>query len=140
MSGAVYREGVCVWVESSLKGERTRNVEPEFTPATSRKSKTDKGNHRAERDVCDPACGGKAAGEGWGEGAYKKCAFTIAEVLLTIGILGVIAVMTVPTLMQNSQNKELVSKYLKTNNVLTNAYKEAEAVSTLQLYKQSPDK
>ncbi|MBR1754586.1 type II secretion system protein, partial [bacterium] len=66
--------------------------------------------------------------------------FTIAEVLLTIGILGVIAVMTVPTLMQNSQNKELVSKYLKTNNVLTNAYKEAEAVSTIQLYKQSPDK
>ncbi|MBR1753919.1 type II secretion system protein, partial [bacterium] len=49
--------------------------------------------------------------------AKRSSAFTIAEVLLTIGILGVIAVMTVPTLMQNSQNKELVSKYLKTNNV-----------------------
>ena len=31
-----------------------------------------KGNHRAERDVCDPACGGEAAEEGWGEGAYKN--------------------------------------------------------------------
>ncbi|MBR1753343.1 type II secretion system protein, partial [bacterium] len=82
-----------------------------------------KGNHRAGRDVCDPACGGKAAEEGWGEGAYKKCAFTLAEVLLTIGILGVVAAMTIPTLMQNSQNKELVSHYLKMNNILSNALK-----------------
>ncbi|MBR1753997.1 type II secretion system protein, partial [bacterium] len=49
--------------------------------------------------------------------------FTLAEVLLTIGILGVVAAMTIPTLMQNSLKKELVSHYLKMNNRLSHALK-----------------
>ena len=54
--------------------------------------------------------------------------FTLAEVLITIGILGVVAAMTIPTLMQNSQNKEMVSKYLKMHNTLANAFKTTEAL------------
>ncbi|MBR1753685.1 type II secretion system protein, partial [bacterium] len=63
--------------------------------------------------------------------------YTLAEVLLTIGILGVVAAMTIPTLMQNSQNKELVSHYLKMNNILSNALKNTEATEQTKFYKLS---
>ena len=66
--------------------------------------------------------------------------FTLAETLLTLGIIGVVAALVIPQLKQTIDNRELVSKYLKTNNVISKAYKETEAVSTIQLYSQSPDK
>ena len=69
----------------------------------------------------------------------KKCAFTLAEVLITIGIIGVIASLVIPQLKQTIDNRELVSKYLKTHNVLTNAYKEPEGVNEIKLHKQSPE-
>lgn len=34
-------------------------------------------------------------------------AFTLAEVLITLGIIGVVAAMTLPTLINNAQNKQL---------------------------------
>ena len=37
----------------------------------------------------------------------KLKAFTLAEVLITLGIIGIIAAMTLPTLIQNNRNKEL---------------------------------
>ena len=40
---------------------------------------------------------------------YKKSAFTLAEVLITLGIIGVVAAMTLPTLVQKKQDKELIS-------------------------------
>lgn len=33
--------------------------------------------------------------------------FTLAEVLITLGIIGVVAAMTMPTLINNTKNKEL---------------------------------
>ncbi len=86
-----------------------------------------KGNHRAGRDVCDPACGGKAAEEGWGEGAYKKCAFTIAEVLITLGIIGVVAALTIPTLMQKTNEQETVAKVKSSYSNFSNAFNLAES-------------
>lgn len=38
---------------------------------------------------------------GGGRLAALKPAFTLAEVLVTLGIIGVVSAMTVPTLMQN---------------------------------------
>ncbi len=35
----------------------------------------------------------------------KKTAFTLAEVLITLGVIGIVAVMTIPTVINNSQNK-----------------------------------
>lgn len=35
----------------------------------------------------------------------KRTAFTLAEVLVTLGIIGVVSAMTVPTLMQNYQKR-----------------------------------
>lgn len=37
---------------------------------------------------------------------YKTHAFTLAEVLITLGVIGVVAAMTIPTLMGNIQDKE----------------------------------
>ncbi|MBR1753664.1 hypothetical protein IJ732_02405 [bacterium] len=45
--------------------------------------------------------------------------------------------MTIPTLMQNSQNKVLVSHYLKMNNILSNALKNTEATEQTKFYKLS---
>lgn len=36
-----------------------------------------------------------------------KLAFTLAEVLITLGIIGVVAAMTIPTLMSNYRKKQL---------------------------------
>lgn len=47
--------------------------------------------------------------------------FTLAEVLITLVIIGVIAAMTVPTLMKNTQNQELVTGLKKANSTLQQA-------------------
>ena len=43
----------------------------------------------------------------------KKSAFTLAEVLITLGIVGVVAVMTMPTVIKNIQHKSLESQFKK---------------------------
>lgn len=49
-----------------------------------------------------------------------KNGFTLAEVLITLGIIGVVAALTIPTLMQNIQDKELYTATQKTFSVLSN--------------------
>ena len=44
-------------------------------------------------------------GEGWGEGWNKKVAFTLAEVLITLASVGVVAAMTIPTLVAKINDK-----------------------------------
>ena len=44
---------------------------------------------------------------------HKLKAFTLAEVLITLVIIGVIAAMTISTLMNNTNNQELVSRLKK---------------------------
>ncbi len=43
----------------------------------------------------------------------KKLAFTLAEVLITLGIIGIVAAMTLPTLIGNYQKKVLVNQLKK---------------------------
>lgn len=50
-----------------------------------------------------------------------KKAFTLAEVLVTLGIIGVVSAMTVPTLMQNYQRKSYVTQLHKVYNELQQA-------------------
>ena len=49
--------------------------------------------------------------------------FTLAEVLITLVIIGIIAAMTIPTLMNNTNNHEYVSKLKKTYSTLSQATK-----------------
>lgn len=51
----------------------------------------------------------------------KKQAFTLAEVLVTLAIIGVVAAMTVPTLMQNYQRKAYVAQLQKVYNEASQA-------------------
>ena len=48
-------------------------------------------------------------------------AFTLAEVLITLVIVGVIAAMTIPTLMNNTNKQEYVSRLKKTYSTLSQA-------------------
>lgn len=41
-------------------------------------------------------------------------AFTLAEILITLGIIGVVAALTMPSLINKTQNKELHAQYKKT--------------------------
>jgi len=43
----------------------------------------------------------------------KRCAFTLAEVLITLGIIGVVAAMTMPTLIQKHQEQVTVTRVKK---------------------------
>ena len=52
---------------------------------------------RNDNEVCSLA----PFGRGLGRGGKKKVAFTLAEVLITLGVIGVVAALTMPTLLKN---------------------------------------
>ena len=49
----------------------------------------------------------------------RLTAFTLAEVLITLGIIGVVAAMTLPTLINNAQNKQLEVAFKKSYSALS---------------------
>ena len=51
----------------------------------------------------------------------KRCAFTLAEVLITLGIIGVVAAMTMPSLIQRQKEKEYAAKLKKFNSMMSQA-------------------
>lgn len=53
----------------------------------------------------------------------KKSAFTLAEVLITLGIIGIVAALTIPILSKYSTDKMLDSKFEKGKNIISNGYK-----------------
>ena len=53
--------------------------------------------------------------------SLKKSAFTLAEVLITFGIIGVVAALTLPTVIQNYQKKVTVERLKKTYSTLAQA-------------------
>lgn len=59
-------------------------------------------------------------------------AFTLAEVLITLGIIGIVAAMTIPTLMNNSQNSEFHAAWKKEYSVAS------QIVSTMTANNEMP--
>ena len=57
----------------------------------------------------------------------KNFAFTLAEVLITLGIIGAVAAMTIPNLIANNRAKVFRSKYLKAYSVISQMMKLIEA-------------
>ena len=55
---------------------------------------------------------------------HKKVAFTLAEVLITLGIIGVVAAVTLPTLVANYQKTVWVNQLKKAYSVLNNGVKQ----------------
>ena len=54
-------------------------------------------------------------------GYLKKCAFTLAEVLITLGIIGVVAAITIPSLVTNYQKHVVETKLAKFNSTMNQA-------------------
>ncbi len=52
----------------------------------------------------------------------KKAAFTLAETLITLAVIGIVAAMTIPTLINNYQEKVTIVKVKKIYSVISNAY------------------
>lgn len=50
-------------------------------------------------------------------------AFTLAEVLITLGVIGIVAAMTLPTLIKNYQVKQWETGLKRSYNILTNGFK-----------------
>lgn len=64
-----------------------------------------------------------------------KKAFTLAEVLIVLGIIGVIAAMTIPTLIKNIEHKELEVAFKKSYSELSQTIKLIQAdIGTENLY------
>ena len=51
----------------------------------------------------------------------KRFGFTLAEVLITLGIIGVVAAMTMPTLMNSTQGAQYKAAYKKALSALSQA-------------------
>lgn len=54
-------------------------------------------------------------------------AFTLAEVLITLGIIGVVAAITMPTLIQNHKNQETIARLQKSISVLNSGMRKMMA-------------
>ena len=55
-------------------------------------------------------------------GNYYKKAFTLAEVLITLGIIGVVAAMTLPSLINNIQSKQLEAGLKKQYSIISQVF------------------
>ena len=62
----------------------------------------------------------------------KKCAFTLAEVLITLGIIGVVAAMTIPQLINDYKANTLRAQYLKAVSTFEQAQRWMAADNVLQ--------
>lgn len=56
----------------------------------------------------------------------KQRAFTLAEVLITLGVIGVVAAMTMPSLIQNHQKKELLNQFKVAYSTMQTTFNKAE--------------
>ncbi len=57
---------------------------------------------------------------------FKKAAFTLAEVLITIGVIGIVAAMTIPNLVQNYKKKEYSVRVKQFYSMMTQIIKLSE--------------
>ncbi len=64
----------------------------------------------------------------------KKAAFTLAEVLITLGIIGIVAAMTIPTLISNYKTKEASVKVKKFYSMMNQAIQLSEVENGSALY------
>lgn len=56
----------------------------------------------------------------------KHTAFTLAEVLITLGIIGIVAALTIPTIVTAYQKQQTVEKLKKTYTTISQAVKQSE--------------
>ena len=52
-----------------------------------------------------------------------KKAFTLAEILITLAIIGIVAAIAIPDILLTIQHRDFVTKLLKMQNILSTAYR-----------------
>jgi hypothetical protein len=55
----------------------------------------------------------------------KIKAFTLAEILITLGVIGVVTAMTIPTLITKIQNRQNIVKWRKEYSIVNQAFRKA---------------
>ena len=70
-------------------------------------------------------------------GGLMKQGFTLAEVLITLGIIGIVAAMTLPTLVAKHRKKVLHTQFLKAYSDIQNAAKRFQADLGISVYEYS---
>ena len=80
-------------------------------------------NRKPLTRICSSLCSHNCvlSRKGRGKDTDRKAAFTLAEVLITLGIIGVVAAMTIPTLVANYKTKALASGFKKSYSMLMQA-------------------
>ena len=68
-----------------------------------------------------------------------KKAFTLAEILITLGIIGIVAALTMPSLIQKYQDQVTVNKVKKMYSVLNNAYNLYKIENSHEFIEWSPE-
>ena len=56
-----------------------------------------------------------------GRGADPRLAYTLAEVLITLGIIGVVSALTMPSLINEIQDRQFIAKWKKAYSIISNA-------------------
>lgn len=57
--------------------------------------------------------------------SFKNVGFTLAEVLITIGIIGVVSALTIPSLVQKYNDRVTINKLKKIYSIYCQAYQRA---------------
>ena len=70
---------------------------------------------------CNESCTAKRSN------LIKKCAFTLAEVLITLGIIGVVAALTLPTVVKNYQKHVTINRLKSAYTIINNAIEMAKS-------------
>ena len=72
--------------------------------------------------------------------AAKRVAFTLAEVLITLGIIGVVAALTIPNVIKQYQDRVTVTKLQKAYSVLNQAFRQSENDNgSSELWQETPE-
>ena len=69
--------------------------------------------------------------------SLRQRAFTMAEVLITLGIIGIVAALTIPQLIKNHEKRVLHTQFLKMYSDLNNAEKLFEAKENITVHEYS---
>lgn len=69
---------------------------------------------------------------------FVKFGFTLAEVLITLGVIGVVAAMSIPTLQAKIQRKIYGAKLIQTHAILTQGFKRYLATNEVDLLSETP--
>lgn len=67
-------------------------------------------------------------------------AFTLAEVLITLGVIGIVAAMTLPTVINNSRNKQLETRLKRSYSVIAQALDQYQAETGERITPQNSER